>query len=305
VRHLARPVDGNWRDEHTAAVRGFLALTVVLLAAIGVGVGLVAATGTSSGPAPSAVVLTAASRTIGDGSAHLRLVVTTSGLPDGVHVGATGTGQIDLATGAMELAFTYSGSPGFDGLTAHELYTGDRLYLWIPQVAKVLPGKAWVELPVGKLPSTPAGAGNDPAGMLHVLEQQGAEVTSLGASSLDGLATEGYAVKLDTAAMRARIERASLPPAIRQAALEYVRQGGHVDLDVWIDRSNQLRRITEQVSLPFPAVPDAAATVTVDFVDFGAPVSIPSPVPSQVASFKQYQSALSGAPSLLAPASHL
>jgi len=286
-------------------VRGFLTLAVAILMAIGIGVGFVAAAGTSSGSAPSAVVATAASRTIADKSARLRLAVTTSGLPSGVHVGATGTGRIDLTTGAMELGFTYSGSPGFNGLTAHELYAGGRLYLWIPQVATVLPGKAWVELPAGKLPSTPAGAGNDPAGILRVLEEQGARVTPIGAASLDGEATEGYAVTLDTAAVRSRVGRASLSAAVRQAALGYVRHGRRLDLDVWIDHSGQLRRITEQVSLPFPTVPDAAATVTVDFVDFGAPVSIPPPTPSQVASYRQYQSALSGAPSLLAPASHL
>jgi len=243
---------------------------------------------------PNSVVLDAAISAQKQRTALLEMSLSSSGLPSGETVGGTGSGEVNFGSGAMKVKFTYSGSRG-QGLQLAELVVGDHFYMAPSQggqgVSSLLPGKTWIENPGNLAGQTTSATTQNPASMLSGLRAKGNKVVDLGASVVSGSAVEEYAVTINPAAALAQVNREQMPSSVVQGAKALL-SNGPMTWKVWVDRSTDtLRQFA--VTMPFPAstAPGASLTVTMGFTDYGAPVSIESPSPSDVASYAQFEQA--------------
>jgi hypothetical protein len=274
------------------------AAVVVVAAAVGIVVGATSGSHTGTGPSPTsgtasnAVVLDAIDSTLGAKTADLHMAVAID-IPGAATITATGDGQTDFATGASEVHVAYQGLPSaLGGLQMTELYTGGDLYLSMPQIATVVPGKSWISQPVGS--SSVAPGSSDPSDMFRILRNRGDQVTSLGSSVLDGASVDGYHVVVTPAAIRNQLGRSDLPAGMAQAAQSMMGSGG-IAMDVYVDASTGLlRRVVAALHMTL-AGRTVSGTATEDASDFGVPVSITAPPANQVVSFQQFEQAVTNA----------
>lgn len=272
------------------ALFAVIAALVVVLAALGASIGLVGGTKNAE-----AEVIDSVNATLADHTAHVTMDV--SGGAGGTAVSGTGTGAIDFTQNAMSLQATV-GSGG-QQVSLQEMYLGGVLYENVPGIDQLVPGKSWVSLDVSSLqqslgqdPSNVQAMGN-PSLMLHMLAQQGNTVVPVGASSVDGVDVQEYSVTVDTARLKSRLENL---PSWMQQALSQVRFGD-VSMKVYVDGAGLLRRMTEHVSMAVASGGTVSIDVSLDFSDFGVPVSVTAPPADQVVSMQEFlqaaQSALS------------
>ncbi|HLI72706.1 MAG TPA: hypothetical protein VKU86_02420, partial [Acidimicrobiales bacterium] len=132
-------------------------------------------------------------------------------------------------------------------------------------------------------PSNVQAMGN-PSLMLHMLAQQGNTVVPVGASSVDGVDVQEYSVTVDTARLKSRLENL---PSWMQQALSQVRFGD-VSMKVYVDGAGLLRRMTEHVSMAVASGGTVSIDVSLDFSDFGVPVSVTAPPADQVVSMQEF-----------------
>ena len=241
-----------------------------------------------NGPDAQAAVLNAANATLAGKTAQLTLNMTMS--VGGESVTASGTGSADFSQNAMALNMSMSGVG--QQLALQEIMVGGTLYEGIPGISIVEPGKSWVSADISQFAHNAAsgtggalGAGEDPAATLHMLAQQGNTVTSLGASTVNGDAVQGYAVTIDKATIEKDLSQASIPSSIRQAIDSFAISGFHIR--VYIDDQGQLRREAVDMALTV-ASQSVSANATVDFSDYGTLVNIGAPPADQVVSLQQF-----------------
>ncbi len=269
---------------------GVIATLVVVLAAVGASIGLVGGTKNAE-----AEVIDSVNATLADHTAHVAMNV--SGGAGNTSVSGTGTGAIDFTQNAMSLQATVAS--GGQQVSLQELDLGGVLYENVPGIGQLVPGKSWVSLDVSSLqqslgqdPSNVQAMGN-PSLMLHMLAQQGNTVVPVGPSSVDGVDVQEYAVTVDTARLKSHF--ANLPSWMQQA-LSQVRYGD-VSMKVSVDGAGLLRRMTEHVSMAVASAATVSMDVSLDFSDFGVPVSVTAPPADQVVSMQEFlqaaQSALS------------
>jgi len=263
------------------ALFAVIAALVVVLAALGASIGLVGGTKNAE-----AEVIDSVNATLADHTAHVTMDV--SGGAGGTAVSGTGTGAIDFTQNAMSLQATV-GSGG-QQVSLQEMYLGGVLYENVPGIDQLVPGKSWVSLDVSSLqqslgqdPSNVQAMGN-PSLMLHMLAQQGNTVVPVGASSVDGVDVQEYSVTVDTARLKSRLENL---PSWMQQALSQVRFGD-VSMKVYVDGAGLLRRMTEHVSMAVASGGTVSIDVSLDFSDFGVPVSVTAPPADQVVSMQEF-----------------
>jgi hypothetical protein len=156
---------------------------------------------------------------------------------------------------------------------------GGTVYLEVPQVATVDPGKSWLSLPPGSstgVGSSVGGLGTfaDPGTVLSFLRRAGAVITPLGTSTLAGTSVQGYRVAMDPASIGSAASSAGLPPGIAQ----------HVQgLVVTVYVSGHLLR-----ALDVAETGQASVTASIDFHGYGEPVSVQPPAATTVVPFSQF-----------------
>jgi hypothetical protein len=277
---------------------------VVVVAAVGIAVG----TSPGSRPAPSSTkvagrspgsaVLTAIDSTLGARTADLYLSVHLT-VPGAGQVTADGDGQIDFADNASTVTVVYRGMSELGGMSMTELYAGGSGYLSMSELGAIVPGKTWIALPVGG--SSVAPGASDPATMFQVLRSQGAQVTPLGASQVDGAAVDGYHVVIGPAAVAKRLSQSDLPAGLAEAATSMFGSGG-ITMDVYVNSSNDMvQRVATQLSLTVAGRTVSGQAVE-DTSNFGTPVSITPPPADQVASFQQFEQAAASVAGSSSPA---
>ena len=272
------------------------AVAVVLVAAVGI-VAVTAGSHTSAPPAPKGtpgkVVLTAIDSTLGAKTAdvHLTMVMT---IPGKGQITASGDGSMDFAADAAQLSIGYGGQQGLENMRVTERYVGGTIYLSMPQISTVVPGKSWIELPVGG--SSMAPGSSNPASMFQVLQADGDIVTPLGPSAVNGASVQGFHVVVTQAGLDKRLSEANLPDAVRQALLgaKGIFGNGGLSMDVYVsDANHMLARMVMDMHMTI-AGQSIAATLTEDTSDFGVPVSVTPPPADQVASYQAFTQAASG-----------
>lgn len=188
---------------------------------------------------------------------------------------------------------------------------GDVLYVRMPELGALAPGVGggWIKLDAAAGPSSMAGlfggfgggAGlGDPSAYLQSLRGVGVDLATVGHEAIDGVDTTHVrgTVTVRKALEAAGVDRARLEQAFQPLTAE---QRASLDdlsfpVDVFIDAQGLVRRIritydlgsTARAMTPssaqggLPADATMTTSMTYDFRDLGAPVSIPVPPADQV-----------------------
>lgn len=289
---------GGTKGSRTGLVVGLV--VVVLIAVVGVIVGVTATTHSASPPAPTGspnkAVLTAIDSTLGAKTADLHVTMLIT-VPGKGQITASGGGSVDFAANTAQLTVGYGGQQGLDNLRITERYVGGSIYLSMPQISTVVPGKSWIVAPLGG--SSVAPGSSNPASMFQVLQADGDIVTPLGASVVNGSPAQGYHVVITQAAIDKRLSDPGLPDAVRQAAeaAKGMFSDGGLSMDIYVSDANHM--FARMVIHMHMTVAGRSATVqaTEDTSDFGVPVSVTPPPSDQVTSlqtFTQAASAMTG-----------
>jgi hypothetical protein len=256
---------------------------VVVVATIGVSVGLV-----GGGKSAEAEVIAAVNSAMADRTAQLNMNLSISAA--GHDVGGTGSGAIDFSQNAIEVNFTIDTAG--QQVPIQEEYLGGVLYESIPGLDQLVPGKSWISLDMSGLQQaagqnpTAAGIGSNPAAMLRVLAQQGNTVVPLGSSTVDGVSVQGYSVAIDAAAIRAKLSQGHLPSWMQQALSKV--NLGDMRIKVFVDGAGLLRRMTMHMALSSASNGSVTIDAGMDFSGYGTPVTVTAPPSDQVVSFQDF-----------------
>lgn len=264
-----------------------------IAAALAIAATAVAAAGCGGGSTGSALqldpVAAAATKTQNAGAAHVRMVMTVNGM--GQRFGMRGSGAIDGKS--AELNFKLGPTAGLMGpqlkhATIKEIVlerNGDSvLYLRAPALsagAGLPGGKAWLKIDASKVGESSgldfskalSGSQLEPADMLAMLKAEGADVRTVGSSTIDGVATTHYRVKIDVA--KALQSKGLSSPMLEDFASTMKTATGNV----WIDQDGLVRRIQYAYAVPQAGIHMA---MKMDLSDYGAHVTIAAPPSSQV-----------------------
>lgn len=150
----------------------------------------------------------------------------------------------------------------------------------------------WVRVDPRQLQGTPLEAFGlasmplqDPTVNLQLLRGATEDVEELGTEDIDGETTTHYRVVADVEDAAAQAEGVS-----QQQVSDITRQTGQssVEMEVWIDESDRIRRVAQTVDLSQAEMVEAGADmqgtidVTVDLRDFGTQVDIDEPAEGEV-----------------------
>jgi hypothetical protein len=162
-----------------------------------------------------------------------------------------------------------------------------------PTLAQQLPqAKEWLKLDVAaiaKKQNIDLGqfrqlTQNDPTQMLQYLRATSGKIDKVGEEDVRGVETTHYRanVDLDKVAEQA-------PPNLRKtfrASIQSLKRGlgrSKIPVDVWVDGDNLVRRLQEHLTIAGGGKID----FSVDFYDFGTPVSVSAPPASQTLDLAQ------------------
>jgi len=227
----------------------------------------------------------------------MSLSVSGFGVPIPLSVKGAGTSALDRA--ALDVTFdlgpllALAGRPG-NGRT-RTVVLGKDIFVKPPAVEGLtLPsGAGWVGLDVEKVVEAlgvdPEGFGAivnaDPGAQLEMVTKAKG-IKEVGEETIDGAKTTHFRGNVSIKDMIA-----ALPPGERAKAQESVDQllkdapnGDQPQaIDVWVDENERVRRMKQQIRSPAQrGVPAGRADVTVDYSDFGAPLTAKAPAADDV-----------------------
>jgi hypothetical protein len=193
-----------------------------------------------------------------------------------------GTGAFDYVNRDGELAMTIEPIG-----TLNEIMTPDAMYLQLPEseraaVAAETGGRSWLEISfaaIAKQTGVDLSAlmqqqgGQDPASSLRLLAQAGS-FHLVGTEPVRGVMTTHYSGTVDLAA--AMRQKSTDLAATNRVLKDY--SSTHVPVDVWLDADGVPRRMTQTLSMKTPGT----MTMSMEFYDFGAPVSVVAPPANDV-----------------------
>jgi len=269
------------RRSRKLLVAAVVALVVVASAAAVVVVG--------SGKSAEAAVIDSVNSTIADRSAHVSVDMAIQGPSSSLS--GTGSGGIDFSQNALQLQLAVSAAG--ESVQMQVLYVAGSVYEALPGLDQLAPGKSWISLDISSLEGPASkgdpgalSTGDNPAATLRLLTQQGNTVVGLGPSTVDGVGVQGYSVALSAATIKAQLASANVPSWLK-SALSGVDINGITD-KVYVDSSGLLRRYSMDLTETVPSKGTVTVHETLDFSDYGTPVSITPPPPDQVLSLDQF-----------------
>jgi hypothetical protein len=202
----------------------------------------------------------------------------------------SGSGEVDFTNHSLEVTLHVGG--GGVSVTETAVYVDGVAYVQLPSTLPLPQGKSWVSMDAPADPGSGSAAsietvGGNPAAILQLLTSSGNTATALGSTTIDGQSVQGYEVTVSPATVAAEV--AKLPAELRQLGSEVKNNG--ITADVYINGAGELVRESETTSAS-----DAGTTIDVtsqlDLSNYGTPVSVTAPPPSEVTSLQQL---LSGA----------
>jgi hypothetical protein len=211
----------------------------------------------------------------------------------------TESADLDLAHGTTRIA-----AEGFSNPKETLIYIRGTVYVQAP-LGAFAPGTSWVKLTrASSLAGSASGvlaadsqALAAPIRELRVVVQNGAIVTALGRSTVDGVKVAGYAVRETPRSIRALVAR-GLPEAPTGQGLSDLAVG--TTTDVYVDGHGLVRReVTGRTVTQGPPTFRLKWTTTVDFSGFGEPLTVTAPPGDQV-----YVPPPNGAGSVPGPSAH-
>jgi len=228
---------------------------------------------------PLAAVQAAFTKVSNDNSVKVTGTITSSGTT----VQLSGTEQFSPVKVAMTM--TTSGS-ATGALTIGEIYDGTNFYIQNAEFSALDGGKPWAEIDLNSLggagssiESLLSGVKNEsPTSALEPLLASG-DLKNLGPATVGGVATTHYAGTLTGAQVESLAPTQGLSAA-QVAQIKQLLQAGGVTsetIDVWIDSNNLLTQMKSSV-----VTASGTSTTSMQFSDWGAPVSITDPPASEV-----------------------
>jgi hypothetical protein len=221
--------------------------------------------------------------------------MTGTGNVAGQSIALGGSGQVDLASGAMSL--NMGGSLPDGSMTESEVLVGGKFYLNVSSngqnLVAAIRGRHWITVPIAQSGARTL-ATNSPVSSLFLLSQSrtGAKVTSLGPSSIGGQTCNEYAVTPSRqgmlAAARQEYAKLGLSIADTEAALQILQAEQPPTITAWFDLSRELAcqvSVDMQFGSPTSASSNAARMV-MSFTHYGEPVKITAPAPSDTISLQ-------------------
>ncbi len=185
-----------------------------------------------------------------------------------------------------------------------ELFADNHFYMGIESggqdISSFVPGKHWVEIPVpvGSASNSLGTGTSDPLAQLQLLVARGNKVTSLGTKLIRGVTASGYAVILNRRNMlraeRQFLSSSGLNAATQQQLAIAAQNIPTPTIDVWFDSSKLLLQMGFGMNETENGT-NVAVNLVMDFVNYGAPVSISVPSPSDVTSYSQFVAATTAA----------
>lgn len=274
---------------------GAFVLVAVLATACGNGSG-----GSSAGRGDNdvlSVIQAAASATADQKTASFRGTLTmdlgavTGSSAGAISVDMSGSMQSKPLAGRMTMSGMSVGGQNVGDITA--LITPDAMYMKMPMLADRL-GKPWVEMKFSDLKAqsgfdfsqfTSQAQQMQPSQYIEQLEASG-DVHAVGTETVNGIETTHYSgsVSLEeslshyTAAMRQQLE-----PIMKQAGFT------GTGIDVWLDDKGLVRRVHSSAEGG-----KNTFTLSMDVLDYGVPIDVTPPPPSEVADFGSLLSAGAG-----------
>jgi len=226
------------------------------------------------------------------GTAKL-VFATTIGGGTGKALHMNGIGSVDFQAKTASMTFAVADLLRASGVpvTANEQWTilteGLVVYMHAPTLSRQLPGaKPWLKLDIEQLAkSRNANLGqfreltqNDPTQMLAYLKATSGKIKKIGTEDVRGVSTTHYRATVDLAKV-AEQAPANVRKAFRTSiiALEDSLGTDKLPVDVWVDKDNLVRRLAEHLTVAGAGRID----FSVDFYDFGTPVTITTPPASE------------------------
>lgn len=248
--------------------------------------------GCSAGKIPVEVVADAPAETVAEGTASLsqRLKITPAGGAGASPVVLTAKGSIDFARGRGTIVTDF----GEEAVEA--VFAGGTTYGRLPALAGEGGGRGWFRIGADSLGQAVGveGLGNlvqsqssDPSAALQYLRGVTGAVQKVGRERIRGVDTTWYETTVDLARAADRAPKEA-GRAIRQISETFAVD--RVPVEVWIDSRGRARRLLQRVDFAeaaatgrFPpgSLP-ALVEVTIEFYDFGAPVSVTIPAAADV-----------------------
>jgi hypothetical protein len=282
-------------EVHARPRRRRTVLTVGALVAGAVAAAVAVPLTTGGGQSSSGAVADAVASTLTARTADVTFNATVQAA--GTTVYLTGTGQADFAGNAMSLA---AGATEWGHRTTlNEIVVNGTLYLGVPGLSTVEPGKTWVSLDVSAIQGSGAstlspgavGTANNPVAILRTLERAGGTVQQLGASTQGGTAVTGYRVVLDGAELAAQAAKEHLPEWLRQAESTIALTG--MTLTVYVATTGLLHSMDIKTSASESGTP-VVADETLAFSTFGTAVTVEAPSSTTVITMQQFLQATAG-----------
>lgn len=213
----------------------------------------------------SDVLAQTAAKTTTSGSSRMSMVTET--VADGHHVTIRSDGVVRFADNVAKssMVLDIPGAPGPISIT--EIITGGYLYMAVPGQ----PG--YYGLKLSDLVGTQFAQNSDPAGQLTVLLGVSGPVKKLGTEVVRGAKTTHVTGTIDLSKAAARVQGAM--KAIMQKALAQAKSPS-IPFDAYVDDQGRLRKIVQHLTLTVKGQ-DVTSTSTLEYYDFGTPVSVTAP----------------------------
>lgn len=247
----------------------------------------------AAGKSPAERVVGAPAATVAEGTARItqRLVLTPPAGTDATEVVITGKGAIDFARQRGNITTTVNGE------SVEGVFAGTAVYQRLPDLAPAGRGREWFKLDLDSVGADLGveGLGNliqsqstDPTASLQYLRGATVPVEKIGNERIRGVDTTWYGSTVD---LRKAAEAA--PDGAAKTIRQFIEVFGirEVPVEVWVDREGRARRVLQKVDYPeataggrFPpgTLPDAVE-ITMEYYDFGAPVTVRIPPADEVA----------------------
>jgi hypothetical protein len=207
----------------------------------------------------------------------------------------SGSGSVDFGSSNCTLTFSSAQTAGDYSV----LFVSPNLYIQLPAADKSqLPtGKTWLSLDLNTVTEAKLGASlsqlssswQESTQLLSYLQSVSTSgITTVGPATIKGVPTTEYKATVDLT--KAADQKS---PAAQAAlkSLEAQLNATTMPVQVWLDGQGRVRQVTNQLQVTTNAqsngsttVPAASGSVstTVDYYDFGTPVTVQPPLASQV-----------------------
>ncbi len=243
------------------------------------GPGQAGTTATGSKPGPDKAPAEAARRTFAAGTARgwLKTVTTVEGLAPST---MTGSGTIDFRRKCSQMNITIDSSGR--KLTVLVIYDGAMVYEKLPPEMVGASTRPWIKLDLSKLLGSGAGDGqfgaNDPGSVIAYLYGTD-KITEVGSEPVRGTPTTHYKGSIDPKRAAEQV-----PPESRDEYLKFLQETGSGEImpaDLWVDEQGLIRRLQFQGEATVQGR-HSASTTTIEYYDYGSPVTIQLPPPSEI-----------------------